>query len=57
MAKGLEELIKAARDSMGTKAERMADHRKRSKEFNRRCAEDFENMKITDELLSRRCTL
>jgi hypothetical protein len=53
----LEELCKAAMASMGTKAERMAAHRKRSKEFNERCAIDFENQKVTPELLAKRCTL
>lgn len=53
----LEALCKAARSAMGTKAERMAAHAKRSAEFNKRCAEDFEKMKVTPELLNRRCTL
>jgi hypothetical protein len=53
----LEKLIKEAQRLMGTKAERQAAHDKRSADFDKRCAEDFEKMKMTDELLGRRCTL
>lgn len=53
----LENLIKETQRRMGTKAERQAAHDKRSAEFDKRCAEDFEKMKMTDELLSRKCTL
>jgi hypothetical protein len=53
----LENLFEAARKKMGTKAERQAAHDKRSAEFDKRCAEDFEKMKVTDELLRKKCTL
>lgn len=53
----LEELCKRVRDSMGTKEERMAAHAKRSADFNKRCAEDFEKQRVTPELLAKRCTL
>jgi hypothetical protein len=53
----IENLFKEARRRMGTKAERQAAHDKRSADFDKRCAEDFEKMKMTAELLGRRCTL
>lgn len=53
----LEKLIKGSQRRMGTKAERQAAHDKRSADFDKRSAEDFEKMKMTDELLGRRCTL
>jgi hypothetical protein len=53
----LEDLFKEARKKMGTKVERQAAHDKRSAEFDKRCAEEFESMKVTDELLKKRCTL
>lgn len=53
----LDDLIKAARDRMGTKQQRAADHAKRSEEFNKRADKELKSMQVTDELLRRRCTL
>jgi hypothetical protein len=54
----IERLCKAALAKMGpNKKARLAAHHKRSIEFNKRAAEDFESQKLTDELLARRCTL
>lgn len=40
-----------------TKEERLAIAAERSREFNDRVAKQFESMKMTPELLAKRCTL
>lgn len=51
-------MLDEVRRRMGpTREARLADARKRSEEFNRRAEIDFENQRMTPELLARRCTL
>lgn len=53
----MERLFKETRERMGTKKERQLAHDRRSAEFDKQCAVDFEAQKVTPELLARRCTL
>lgn len=58
MILGLEELFEAARKKQGaTKKERLDAARKRSEDFNKRCEREMEQLKLTPELLQKRCTL
>jgi len=56
--KGIDDLCAAARKRMGaTKAIRLRDASERSRVFNAKAEADFEAMRMTPELLARRCTL
>lgn len=40
-----------------TREERLALHAERSKKFNEQAQKDFESMRLTPEILNKRCTL